>query len=329
MKQRQSNIELLRILAIFCVLMGHGCWMVLGMPSSKDISEHFTLEFSRLLIGGLTIGSVNVFVLISGWFGIHPSAKGLGKFLYQIAFLLWGIYIVFLLTGNAAFSLSDIQPSMGIYEGYWFIMAYLGMYILSPILNEFTEKASKKQFELTLAALFIFQCYYCWGWSMVNYFSGYSLVFFCFLYLLARYVRIYPISIINNHYLSIYVVSSIAISLIACIGIWLIGSPMKMLRYDNPLTILSALGLLVTFSKIKITSKFINQLAKSCFAVYIIHFNPFIFPYFKKGATIIANNYNGLLYALIIFCYLIVVYLGCSSVDRLRLLTWSMITKKA
>lgn len=104
---------------------------------------------------------------------------------------------------------------------------------------------------------------------------------------------------------------------------------MKMLRYDNPLTILSALGLLVTFSKIKITSKFINQLAKSCFAVYIIHFNPFIFPYFKKGATIIANNYNGLLYALIIFCYLIVVYLGCSAVDRLRLLTWSMITKKA
>lgn len=328
MKQRQSNIELLRILAIFCVLMGHGCWLGADLPTAASMSSNPLPDFMRILLGSATIGSVDVFVLISGWFGIHPTRRGLGKFVYQVFFLLWFIYIVALVTGNASITMNSIKATMGIYDGYWFVMAYLGMYILSPVLNAFAETASKRQFSLLLIAFYAFQCYYCWGWGMVNYFNGYSIVFFCCLYLTARYVRLYHVKILQNHPWTVYLASTFIIMIVATFGLWYFGSPVRMWRYDNPLVIVGSVCIIVAFNKMNFSSKAINWLAKSSFAVYIVHFNPFVFPYFQRGAAWLSDNYNGLLYILLAFSYFAIVYIACSVVDWIRMVSWAGIQRK-
>lgn len=327
MKQRQSNIELLRIFAILNVLMGHGCWLGADMPTSGDFSSHFFQEAVRVITSSATIGSVDVFVLISGWFGIHASRRGLGKFIYQVLFLLWGIYVVALLAGNTVFDLKGIQTAMGIYNGYWFVMAYLGMYILSPVLNAFAENASKRQFEALLLAFYVFQCYYCWGWSMVNYFEGYSIVFFCGLYLTARYVRLYPVKLLYKRPVSIYALSTLTVSVVAYFGLSRIDSPIRMWRYDNPIVILASVCILIAFTKIKFTSKAVNKLAQSCFAVYIIHFNPLVFPYFQKGVMLIAAMFDDISYTIVVLLYFAFVYLVCSVIDWVRQLSWLMIVR--
>lgn len=326
--QRQSNIELLRIVSIFFVLIGHAFGVVLGMPDANDIDASPTTSFLRILLGAAALGGVNIFVLISGWFGIHSNKRGLAKYIYQVVFLLWGIYAVALLSGKAELNLSGIKTSMGIYEGYWFVMAYLGLYLLSPVLNAFADNATKRQFQILLIGFYLFQCYYCWIMGMVNYFNGYSITFFCGLYLTARYVRLYPIPFLERNAWSIYIAITLFLAVAATTGIRFAGSPLKLLRYDNPLEIVACVCFLLGFLKIKLQSSVVNTLAKSCFAVYIIHFNPFVFPYFKMGVEWIDSNCNSVVFITAMFMYLIVVYLICSAIDSLRLLSWNIILRK-
>ena len=83
-KIRQSNFELLRILAMMAVLYGHGVGLVLGLPTSSEIESQTFTSFFRIAWSTLNTCGVNLFVLISGWFGIHSTRQGLYKFLFQI-----------------------------------------------------------------------------------------------------------------------------------------------------------------------------------------------------------------------------------------------------
>ena len=67
--QRQSNIELLRCFAMLCIIVYHLCLFALGGVSTG------TKLYQALQIP-LHIG-VPLFVLISGYFGIRFSLKGL------------------------------------------------------------------------------------------------------------------------------------------------------------------------------------------------------------------------------------------------------------
>ncbi len=310
------------------MLIGHAFGVVLGLPEANDIEASPSTSFLRILLGAAALGGVNVFVLISGWFGIHSNKWGVAKLIYQVAFLLWGIYAVALLLDKTDLSLPGLKVSLGIYDGYWFVMAYLGMYLLSPVLNAFAESASKRQFKILLIGFYIFQCYYCWIMGMVNYFNGYSITFFCGLYLTARYVRLYPIQVVEHRAWTIYSIITLFIAVGATIGIRLVGSPLKLLRYDNPLEIVACVCFLLGFLKIKIQSKSINTLARSCFAVYIIHFNPFVFPYFRIGVEWIDRNCSSALFVTTLFLYLVVVYLICSVIDSFRLLSWNILLRK-
>lgn len=79
-KIRDSNIELLRILAMFMVLLVHADFFSLGIPSVEDIQNNQLDSFWRIFFEAVNIPCVNIFVLISGYFGIKPTFKGGGEF---------------------------------------------------------------------------------------------------------------------------------------------------------------------------------------------------------------------------------------------------------
>ena len=80
---RQTNIELLRILAMFMVLVVHADFVALGEPSWTSIVGNPVVEGGRSLIEIAAKVCVNVFILISGWFGIKPSIRGFLGFTFQ------------------------------------------------------------------------------------------------------------------------------------------------------------------------------------------------------------------------------------------------------
>ena len=78
---RESNFELLRIITMFMVLILHADFLATGTPTNDDISIFPGKSFVKFFIEALTIIAVNVFVLISGWFGIHFHLKKLNLLL--------------------------------------------------------------------------------------------------------------------------------------------------------------------------------------------------------------------------------------------------------
>ena len=68
---RQSNIELLRIVAMFLILIYHSVFLKNGIPTPEETNSQPVETFFDLFLYASAAVGVNVFVLISGWFGIH------------------------------------------------------------------------------------------------------------------------------------------------------------------------------------------------------------------------------------------------------------------
>ena len=207
-KERNSNVELLRLIAMFLVLIVHADFFSLGAPTHDDIISAPTSSFLRFFFESLSIVCVNVFVLISGWFGISPSVRSFCNFIFQCLFFLVGIYIVFLLCGLTSLSVKGIAGCLVMLNWNWFIKAYLGLYIIAPVLNAFVNNAEKKEFQKVLLSFFIFQTAYSWiSGGAVFFEGGYSTMSFIGLYLLARYVKLHQFSknVLPPHSFLVYI----------------------------------------------------------------------------------------------------------------------------
>ena len=73
---RLSNFELLRILAMFLVLIVHCNYRFLGVPTTDEAREFILPTFARVSFQNISIVCVNLFVMISGWFGAKLQLGG-------------------------------------------------------------------------------------------------------------------------------------------------------------------------------------------------------------------------------------------------------------
>lgn len=192
--KRKSGIELLRIIAMFLVLMIHANRWDVKYPTLDAINQPLS---TGIVIGIQTLCCicVNVFILISGWFGIHFSFRGMFRFIFQCFFFLFGIYFIMVITGIRKIDLQGIAGCLCLLKWNWFIKAYLLLYILSPILNRFLETTNRKELERVLILFYGFQTVYGWLTNAAYFFEwGLSVTSFVGLYLLAQYIRrwVYP-----------------------------------------------------------------------------------------------------------------------------------------
>jgi hypothetical protein len=87
-QERSSNIELLRILSMFLVLMIH--YIPYRTLPTHDTLAHDTLgTLFDLELRSISFVCVNCFILISGYFGIRWKLKSFSNLLFQILF--WAI----------------------------------------------------------------------------------------------------------------------------------------------------------------------------------------------------------------------------------------------
>lgn len=73
---RQSNIELLRIVAMLFVLILHADYMALKAPTLAEITGAPFQSALPIFAETASIVAVNVFVMISGWFGLRATVRG-------------------------------------------------------------------------------------------------------------------------------------------------------------------------------------------------------------------------------------------------------------
>lgn len=291
-KNRESNIELLRIVAMFMILGLHVNKLAIGLPDKTDFINCPVTSFMRIFFEQVCIIGVNIFVLISGWFGIRYKTKGLCNFLFQSLFFSILLFIPFLLIGYIELNIKNVLSAFLLYKNaYWFVWAYLILYILSPVLNSFIDNAEKHIYRNVLILFFTTQ-------TIVHFFTpcdffdaGYTPLSFIGLYLLMRYIRKYH-SVTKKRTLLIIWLLYICTNLVICHteNISLIAIS---LAYVNPLNIIGAVAFVLLFTKISIKSSFINSIAASSFAVYLLHMHFCIITHYKAYALTIFNKNGG------------------------------------
>ena len=154
-KTRDSNIEILRIVATIFIIAHH-----FAIHSGFEFSND-SITINRLWIQFIEIGGkigVNLFILISGYFLINTKTVKINKLVklwLQIFFYAITIFLVFVLTGKETFEIKEIVKSILpiIFSQWWFASAYFVLFLLSPYINILLKSFNKKQYTAFLALL--------------------------------------------------------------------------------------------------------------------------------------------------------------------------------
>lgn len=279
---RDSNMELLRIASMLMVVLFHVdlLGMAYDQPQWSSLSAASLSGYA--LLKSLTMSCVNIFVLISGLYGLRLT---LGKFLslvFQVVFFSLAIYLWFVFSdAEVAFSLSYFFR-LAIGSGYWFVPSYLLLFLFSPILNLFVEHIPKRQFAVVLVSLFGFMFVYSWLVKDVWFDKGCSPLFFFLLYLLGRYLKLYPCRLSAKnawYYLAVFVLTAVVVALLSVLffknGYDEVG--WRLFQNNSPFNILCSLSMLLFFSKIPLKNRLINRFGISCFSLYLFHAHPVFF----------------------------------------------------
>ena len=325
--KRQSNIELLRILAMMLIMVGHCYVRFHPLPQEGAMADSPLTSFLDVMLSCITTTGVGIFIAISGWFGIKFKTQGLAKYLFMVFFTLWALYGIALALHLSEFNLSGLKTCMGFYEGYWFVLGYLGLYLITPLLNTFIEHATKKELQIVLLSYYLFQSYISWLSGWYDYYNGYSIFLFAGIYLTAAYLRRYPVDWMDKYAPQLWVATILLMTVIAYLSLWGLGFAGRQIRDDNPLAIIASILLVITFSKLKFQNRLVNWLAASCFAVYLIHYSPYVYPYLIQLVQYVYAQYDGVTYTVILLLLLCGIYIGCTLIDQIRIVCWSLAKK--
>lgn len=322
---RQSNIELLRLVAMLLVVLVHANYYSLGSVGLEDIASSPFNSFCKALAEQLCIICVNVFILISGWFGIKPSIKGALSLLFQIFFFHILIVGCVYLAGEPI-PLKQIAEVFYFGYSYWFIVSYLILYSLAPILNIFIEFASRKVFISVLIAFFFGEFAYGWAAGSPDFQDGYSTLSFVGLYLLAQFIKrhspqLQSIGVCQNFLLYLF------FTIVPVSIYFTTGHAFNTIAYCSPFVIAASVFFFMAFNKIKITNTVINWMACSALSIYLVHLHPLITEYFKNLMNYAYLSLGGYWYIIFAILFAICMGITCIILDKVRIALWKLSCK--
>ena len=325
-KTRQSNFELLRLVCMMMVLICHANYGEEGWPTQALIKELPLLYLWRVLVNQFCIVSVPVFVMISGWFGIRPSVRGFCNLMFQVLFAGAVCAVVVFATGQQVNIAQVVLSMLG--AGHWFVASYVVLYVLAPLLNAFVEQTEERQLRYMLFVYFSVEIVYGYLSEAGYFYRGYSALHFIGLYLLSRYLRLYP-----NRFTGLssatdflfYFLISLLTGLLFYFGTGWRDVGFHLIWIISPFVTLASAFFLLAFSKRSFQSRAINWMASSAFAIYLYQENVLIRPHFKSVANAILSQ-NGFWTGVAeLFLFLCCVAVICILVDKLRQAIWGKV----
>ena len=330
MKQRDSNIELLRLVCMFLIVFQH-CTSLCAFPEVWDVSIMSSEVCAASLSLGLTYIGVNCFVLISGYYGIKLKLKSaLNIYLICAIYALIG-YLLHLYIDGAHIGKGILYSSVFCisHSKLWFVKCYVGLMLLSPILNAAMDNLSKKMYQWVVVLLTILNVYFGFLWKdAVFNADGYTIANFVYIYMIGGYIRRYvDIEWCSKHrtenagvYLATSILWAGSIVLQRYVPMpyeeWFWG-------YNNPFTLIGAISFFMLFLSIpKSYNKTINWLAAGTFAVYVVHCDGYMGGYFKSIVRAVANylhtEYGVVITIIGMLCISVVVLLSICVIDKIR-----------
>ena len=291
-RERMANLELLRLVSMLLVVVLH----FLGKGGGLTPLTEERLGASGYLawdMEALAIVAVNVYMLISGYFLIESSfkAKRLLQLLLQVWFYSIGIGLIAAAFGYLPEGGFGIHYLLMLFfpismNHYWFMTAYVFMYVFTPLISAGIRRLDKKQLQFMIAVLVL--CF-----SVVKSLvpgrleadmQGYDCIWYLCVFVIAAYIRLYGIPFFKNKGRSLlaYLLSAACIVTVT-MALRLVylrtGSLGTMLavcyNYNHILVLAASVAFFYLFYHIRMKegafSRFVCRIAPYTLGVYLWH----------------------------------------------------------
>lgn len=268
---------------------------ILGRGDVLASADQLSLKYSvALLLESLAYCAVNCYALISGYVYISSKYKfsSLFQILAQALLYSLGIAVCVWIIKPETFSVGSLLSfafpvSQG---GYWYLSAYVGLFVLIPLLNAAINTFSREKAKILLCVLFFaFTIVPTFGRGDPFYLnSGYSTLWLAFLYVIGACIRKYGWgdSLKSYHALLIYILCAVVSwGIKLCtegVTTWLLGEEKTVflfITYTSPTMVIGAVMLFLAFKNAAVSPKltgFISEFAPAAFGVYLIHEHEYI-----------------------------------------------------
>ncbi|WNX85164.1 acyltransferase [Agathobaculum sp. NTUH-O15-33] len=287
-QEKQSNVELLRIIAMLFVIAYH----IISQSNALDVVNSDNFVFCVVFHAGGRM-ACNIFVMIGAFFlvdlpfRVERITQLYIKTLFACLLVNGFILLTFPHITNTSLYFLQFFPIAG--KPYWFIQNYIFLLVLSPFLNQILHNNKNNAYikGLLFGALVIVALGSIPLLSTYIPFSN-DLVWFVFLYCLMGYLKQHPIRILASKYTCLLI--ALMMYSVMCVSVlifdhlktmWLHAWEIRFFfvsTYQSFFSFICALCLFYFFVNIRIpTSKIINVIARHSFGIFILHQVPILY----------------------------------------------------
>ena len=320
MNRKNTGIELFRIILMYMICVFH----VIGIGGTIDSAPTAFSHSWLMALRSLCVCAVDGYALISGYFSNGKKETNYEKIIrYWIAAFFYsfgiamGINAIHFFTNYASYLglANTLQSLLPVSFGGWYFRAYFAVFFLAPYIDKSLDMMEKKDCsKLFFLLLFVFS----FG-SMINdqWFShGYSALWLLVLYIIGGLLKK------SELFTNISKTKLFLVYLFFCFLTWLLGEAFGLESwgtYTSPTVLLSAISLLILFSKIKIGSKIVSLVSSLTFGVYLFHTDRFIRMFFIEGFFTYLNDYPFLISLLMILGIGLLIFIISAVIEYIRI----------
>ena len=291
-KERMANLEVLRCLAMMMVVVLHYLGKGGLLP---DLTAPLNAQsIAAWLLEAFCIVAVNVYMMISGYFLCESSFK-LSRLLnlwLQVWLYSVGIGVLAALTGivpaaevSTHYYLTLLFPvTMG---HYWFLTAYVFLYLLLPLVSQGLRRMNRSQFRLVLGLLFFTFCLLksVLPFRLEEDSKGYDCLWYLCVFCAAAYLRRFGIPFLQkkSHALLLYLIGvfgTFGEAMLLHVLYLRTGSLELILKipyeYNHVFPFVASVGLFGLFAATKMQGKLATlavKIAPYTLGVYLLHEN--------------------------------------------------------
>lgn len=286
--ERNSGIELLRIVCMFLIIAGHYSFFGnTGIPQNSITCQIYFVQ----CLGAFGRVSCGVFALISGYYLCQKKTTISRHIVHIIPLILkLQFYSMVILLFTWSFHLvpvtlvAAIKAMLPLFWGNWYVVYYIIIYCFSPFINQFVDTLDQKQYCFLITLIVVV-------WGIVPLISAHAWSFSMFDFFLACYlIGGYLFRFGNPNPNKRKCVALIVLCVLLMFGsiavIDAVGLTIKsetVLRnynyfgeYSSVLAIPLEISLFYLFRGFSFHNKTVNCVASHVVGIYLIHENEFM-----------------------------------------------------
>lgn len=324
--KRNSNFELFRIICMCMITISH----LLGQGKVFENTSETEFVVSIHFLEAVCNVAVNYFVLLSGFFQIRTNIKKIVSLLLQLQFysiLSWGISCIFVDRNefNLISLIRSIFPVLN--NQWWYMSCYIGLVLLSPLLNKSLKSIGKQQLKigLCIAVLLFSVIPTATQLLKVPIFlgsigDGFTLSHFILLYSIGFYLACYIKNAKKTLCIAMYIFSTIIIGVINIRYSMIGGEPWY--TYNNIFVIAQSIALLLLVQAsgkaLPLPAKTVNRIASMTLPVYLMSNHKLIRSWLYLEVCQVDKFYNTPLQIPMILFDAIAIFAICISIEYIR-----------